>query len=81
MKVLKPGREQSGWAEQQQCTGDGNGGGGCGATLLVEFADLYTTQSSARDEVTSCVTFSCACCKVMTDISDYRGPRIERKTP
>lgn len=74
MRVVKPGREQSGWSSEQRCTGDGNGGGGCGAVLLVEQPDLYRTGRSSydgsRDEF---VTFTCACCGVETDIENCPG--------
>lgn len=75
MKVLNPGREQRGWSAEFTCTGKGNGGGGCGAKLLVEFTDLYKTHhydyGGGHDVF---ITFTCSCCGVETDI-DYRGPR------
>lgn len=40
MKVLRPGRKQKGWSTEAECTGLGNGGGGCGAKLLVEEDDV-----------------------------------------
>lgn len=73
MKVVKPGRPQRGWAKEFSCTGKGNGGGGCGATLLVEQSDLYKTYSHALHETETYVTFTCACCGVETDIN-YDGP-------
>lgn len=74
MKVLAKGRPQKGWSHEFVCTGKGNGGGGCGAKLLVEFGDLYITRS--YDYTGGCdsyVTFRCAECSVETDI-DYTGP-------
>lgn len=68
MKVVKQGRPQTGWAKEFTCTGGGNGGGGCGAELLVEEGDLFRTQSSARDETTTHTTFRCPECGVNTDI-------------
>lgn len=68
MKVLKPGREQKGWATEVKCSGKGNGNGGCGALLLVEQDDLYHTESHARDETTVYTTFRCCECGVQTDI-------------
>jgi hypothetical protein len=69
MKVLKPGREQTGWAHELKCTGNGNGGGGCGATLLVEQADVYKTHvwdyGGGHDTYN---TFRCPC-GVQTDLS------------
>ena len=69
MKVIKKGREQKGWAKEFTCTGDGNGGGGCGAVLLVECSDLYQTTSSHYDGSTDYyTTFRCSCCSVETDV-------------
>lgn len=68
MKVLKAGREQKGWASKQECTGAGNGYGGCGAELLVEQADVFQTESHARDETTYYNTFKCCACGTWTDI-------------
>jgi len=73
MKVLAKGRPQKGWSREYTCTGSGNGGGGCGAKLLVEFSDLYMTYSSCMGESETHVTFRCMECTVQTDIS-YSGP-------
>lgn len=87
MKVIKPGREQRGWSTEQVCTGKGNGNGGCGATLLVEQSDLYLTESHARDETTTYVTFRCSACGVETDLGDtWRVPDtvmrgLKKRTP
>lgn len=70
MKILKPGREQKGWAKELKCTGAGNDGGGCGALLLVEEADIFQTSSSALHETDYYITFKCAACGVFTDIKD-----------
>lgn len=72
MKVLKPGREQKGWARQSTCTGDGNGGGGCGAELLVEQDDLFETQSHCLHETDYYITFQCPC-GVRTDLKNPPG--------
>jgi len=74
MKVLKPGRIQKGWAKDFTCTGSGNDGGGCGATLLVEEGDLFSTRSSCAGEVTTYVTFECASCGVWTDLKTADVP-------
>ncbi len=68
MRVIKEGRPQKGWATEATCTGAGNGKGGCGATLLVEQADLFSTSSSCRDETDYFTTFQCPSCGVLTDI-------------
>lgn len=70
MKVIEKGRPQKGWSIETRCTGAGNNGGGCGALLLVEEADLFQTTSSARDEVDYFVTFECCECGVKTDIEN-----------
>lgn len=71
MKVIKRGRSQRGWSKEFECTGKGNGGGGCGAKLLVSENDLYMTSSSHYDGSTDYyITFCCSCCGVETDIKD-----------
>jgi hypothetical protein len=70
VKVLKSGNGQKEWSTKVTCTGEGNDGGGCGALLLVGRSDLYLTQSHARDETMSYVTFKCPECQVETDIED-----------
>jgi hypothetical protein len=58
-----------------KCTGVGNGGGGCGAELLVEWGDLYTTESGGYGDNTDYyVTFRCTQCSVETDLPDSRQP-------
>ncbi len=74
MKTLKKGRDQKGWSKEEKCTGLGNGGGGCGALLLVEQGDIFRTTSHARDETTNHVTFACHDCGVLTDMKIYGGP-------
>ena len=85
MKVLKKGRKQSGWAKEMICTGRGNGGGGCGAKLLVEEGDLFSTSSSSYDGGTEYFrTFKCPECGVKTDLDSSDIPsavwmRTDRK--
>ncbi len=67
MKVLKKGRPQKDWAAKFVCTGKGNDGGGCGAKLLVEQADLFKQYSQIRDETTTYLSFLCCECGVKTD--------------
>jgi hypothetical protein len=85
MKVLEKGRPQKGWSKEKKCTGSGNGGGGCGAKLLVEEGDLFQTASSHYDGSNETyVTFKCAACGVLTDLTDgeYTGDRkLPRKAP
>jgi len=74
MKVIKKGRPQKGWAKEFKCTGKGNEGGGCGATLLVEQTDLFQTASHSRDETDYYVTFECCECGVLTDVPEGVAP-------
>lgn len=73
MKVLEKGRTQKGWATETSCTGKGNGGGGCGAKLLVDESDLFQTsrQSYGDDSPEYFATFKCVECGVLTDIDNY----------
>lgn len=68
MKVIKEGSGQRGWSTEATCTGAGNGKGGCGAVLLVEAPDIFSTYSHARDESTQYKTFKCCQCGVLTDL-------------
>lgn len=72
MKVLTPGKAKS-WSRTMKCTGSGNGGGGCGAKLLVEASDVFTTtrQSYGDTYPEYFHTFECAQCKVLTDFPDH----------
>ena len=82
MKVLKKGRPQKGWSAEFVCTGTGNGGGGCGAKLLVEEADLYQTSSSDYTGDTDYyVTFRCSECGVETDAkgTPFYGHSLPRR--
>ena len=69
MKLIKEGRKQTGWSKEFECTGKGNGGGGCGAILLVEQGDVYKTfRSDYGGGTESYNTFKCSECGVETDI-------------
>lgn len=74
MEVLEHGRKQRGWTKKFKCTGNGNGGSGCGAKLQVMYDDLYRTHDydygGGHDVF---ITFECVECGVETDI-DYTGP-------
>jgi hypothetical protein len=68
MKVIKLGVPVE-WSAELTCTGDGNGGGGCGAVLLVESSDLYRTSAETFNFTsTRCVTFRCVVCGAQTDV-------------
>ena len=87
MKVLRPGREQRGWAGEFACTGNGNGGGGCGAKLLVEEGDIFDTFQGANyggDSPERVQTFACGACGVWNDIPAGKAPHdvgLGRKAP
>lgn len=74
VKVLAEGTGQKGWAGEFTCTGAGNGGGGCGARLLVEQADLFHTHrydyGGGHDIFT---TFQCPQCSRLNDIKHPSG--------
>lgn len=73
MKVLKPGKPL--WPKQKTCTGEGNNGGGCGAVLLVEVADLFRTGRHPYDGSHEYyVSFECPECGRLTDIDDCPVP-------
>ncbi|KND51413.1 MAG: hypothetical protein ABA06_03845 [Parcubacteria bacterium C7867-001] len=83
MEVIKKGRKQRGWSKEFTCTGEGNGGGGCGAVLLVSQHDLYYTRSHHYDGSSDTyITFSCPDCGVETDVRNIpvtpRGTRPPR---
>ena len=68
MQVLKKGRKQKGWSRKFTCTGSGNGGGGCGAVLLVSAGDFFQTASHHYDGSSEYyTTFECPECGVLTD--------------
>jgi hypothetical protein len=70
MKVVKKGRKQAGWAKEFTCTGEGNKGGGCGAVLLVEQADVFCTYVHCHVDTDTFHTFRCSECGVLTDIKE-----------
>lgn len=74
MKILSPGTNKE-WSRECECTGIGNGVGGCGARLLVEADDLYRTSFLYRDgSVDTCITFCCPQCGTQTDIDKSYVP-------
>jgi hypothetical protein len=74
MKILKPGKTPH-WTKRVRCTGNGNGGGGCKAELLVGEADLFhTSHTDYAGDTDHYITFACPCCKVWTDVSSDALP-------
>ena len=75
MKVIKKG---PGWSMKVECTGHGNGDGGCGSTLLAELGDMFRTQSHSMGEY---ITFRCPECGVMTDVASQDSQDSRSKIP
>lgn len=70
MKVITSGDGRKGWAKEFTCAGTGNGGGGCGAVLLVEADDLFKTHNTDYGGgYDSYTTFRCPECNVLTDVT------------
>lgn len=65
MKQLAKGSGQSGWAVQTVCSGEGWGGGGCGAKFLVEEGDLFTWSPNSPGGK---VSYQCQDCGVLTSL-------------
>lgn len=79
MEVIKKGRSQRGWSKKFKCTGAGNGGGGCGAILLVSEYDLYeTSHGDYSGDTEYYVTFCCPECGVETDVTNTPEPKGKR---
>lgn len=70
MKVLKKGRPQKGRAKEFVCSGSGYGGGGCGATLLVEEGDLKSLVAGCFDEFSTYYWFECPECGSKTEVKN-----------
>lgn len=79
MQVLEKGNP-NGWDIEQVCTGKGNGGGGCGARLLVSMEDIFITSHTYIDGTRdNYYTFTCPECGINTDIPDESIPQAIRK--
>ena len=70
MKVLQEPNQEPAWTLVQRCTGEGNGGHGCGATLLVDRADVFNSNTFTRPFL----AFRCPLCAVVTDIDHALWP-------
>ena len=75
MKVIKPGRPPKEWSMRVLCSGNGNGGGGCNATLEIVENDIYVTRSEHYDgSIDFYFTIKCCECGVESDISEFSIP-------
>lgn len=64
-----------GWPRELECTADGNGNRGCGATVLIREADLFQTSAPCQGYTDYFVTYACPRCGRLTDTDEYRpGP-------
>lgn len=68
MKTLKKGKP---WSKEVTCSGNGNGGAGCGSLLEAEKEDFYITSSHCYgdSQPTKHYTFKCPECGVETDVT------------
>jgi hypothetical protein len=77
MKVIKSGTGQKGWAREIACKGYRGNGGGCGALLLVEQADLFKVHLDGdyTEVGPPSIAFKCPECGQCTDIDSkfYSG--------
>lgn len=77
MKVLEKG---PGWNMEILCTGKCNGGGGCGARLLIERGDIYLTHSydytGGHDTY---YTIRCPECGIETDLESKKLPSLIKR--
>lgn len=78
MKILKPGREQGPNSKEIECSGAGNGGGGCGALLLIDSTDVFQTHSSCMGESSLHRTIQCPQCSSWTDLG--QGVAMQAKS-
>jgi|GEM_PF-6506745 len=82
MQVFKKGKH---WSRKVKCTGNNNGGGGCGAILLITEKDIYEIIDCSRcnNDCHNCrglTVFCCPKCRVETNIRVSRNvvPRGKR---
>lgn len=69
MKVLTPGRQQNGWADEFSCEY-------CGATLLVEEADLYAVRLRHFDESSTDIRYVCGFCSCPNTLEPDQANRL-----
>ncbi|ARK07537.1 hypothetical protein LAV_00162 [Sphingobium phage Lacusarx] len=84
MKIITPGRDQQGYSVEHKCSGHGNGGGGCGAVLLVELADMRYfpgVPGSSWGSRDPAVMFRCCQCNVLTDLPVTKWPINHQRLP
>lgn len=73
MKIIKKGKL---WSIIINCTGAGNGGGGCSAELEIEQSDLYLTyHTDITCDTEIYYTIKCVACNTETDIETKLIPQ------
>ena len=75
MKVLQEGNP-NGWEIERKCTGQGNGGGGCGRRLIVIGNDIFVTTDTSYGENYYYYTSKCPYCGIYTDIPEKEIPLV-----
>ena len=70
MKILEPAADAATWSMTCECTGKGNSGRGCGATLLISADDVYTTFQTGRLSTKTYKTIRCCHCGAETDLEN-----------
>jgi len=70
VKILEPAVDPNSWSQTCECTGKGNLNNGCGAKLLIEAGDVYTTYQTGRLATKTYKTFRCCYCGAETDLDD-----------
>ena len=77
MKVIKEGEGIDPIIGQFECTGVGNGLGGCGATLEINLSDLRRYQGTDMygDANPEQYSFRCIRCETLTDIPSNDHPK------
>ncbi len=76
MKVLEDGKNPRSWTTKIVCSGNGNGGQGCGAKLLAEFDDFrhFPRQEFQWRIAPEAVVCKCPQCGVLTDLTKDKWP-------
>lgn len=80
MKVIHTGDLHT-WVAEAECSGRGNGGGGCWARLLVEAQDVFGTCVQNHGETRHFISFRCCLCGTHTDLPRTQYPPATVEVP